>query len=225
MKSNIIVRNMDNEQLDIKFSTFPAGERYCMITKGITDIQNAFYTFSLLTASSDGIMDLILVSDVIRRCHKDKPILNLNLTYAPYSRQDKVHKKGESLSFEVIMNLFETYFDHIKILDVHNPNFFSYESSKIELIQPDYSNFFSVFNLWGIDYTHFDSIDSGVICIDKGSRERAKTAADFYGLDILHNLDKTRIDGKIEYSCDNMDIPKNIKNIVIFDDIIDGGIS
>jgi ribose-phosphate pyrophosphokinase len=70
---------------------------------------------------SDDIMELLLVTDALRRitgCPKD---IYLELKYVPYARQDRVMNHGESLSIKVFCDLINSQnYTKVTIWDPHS---------------------------------------------------------------------------------------------------------
>lgn len=79
---------------------FPCGERHVII-EDIDELPQANIVFQY--EGDAEIMELLLVADAIKRL--GGYIQTLQLTYIPYSRQDRVNIQGESLSLKVFCDL------------------------------------------------------------------------------------------------------------------------
>lgn len=70
--------------------------------------------------SSDEIMQLLLLTDALRRMYYNAKI-NLRLGYVPYGRQDRVCNEGESLSISVFAALINSQnYNQVMIFDPHS---------------------------------------------------------------------------------------------------------
>lgn len=69
--------------------------------------------------SSDEIMSLLLTVDAIRRINS-KTAINLSIPYFPYARQDRVCNEGEALSVAVMANLINSL--HCETVTIHDPH-------------------------------------------------------------------------------------------------------
>ena len=69
--------------------------------------------------SSDAIMELLMVTDAIKRQLIDT--IYLYMPYLPYARQDRVMIPGEALSLKVFANLINSQgYKAVSVLDVHS---------------------------------------------------------------------------------------------------------
>lgn len=108
------------DNIDYKVSKFNAGEINVRVS-------NVHYTDSFETItitgriiSSNDIMELLLLNDAIDRMFRFKR-KNLDMSYVPYSRQDRVCNIGESLSIKVFANLINSCnFDTVLTQDNHS---------------------------------------------------------------------------------------------------------
>jgi len=98
--------------------TFPAGERGVQISETVNN--NQWYTVHCDFKGSDSLIDMLLEVDAIRRI-SPRALLNLQIDYFPYARQDRVMNKGESHSLKVICDLINSQkFDHVQTVDPHS---------------------------------------------------------------------------------------------------------
>ena len=104
------------EKIDVKFWTFPAGERGVKIE---SPINGDSVLIKMKFKNSDSIIDLLLTFDAVRRV-TDVPI-DLEILYFPYAQQDRVCNQGESFSLQVIANLINTMvYRRIYVNDPHS---------------------------------------------------------------------------------------------------------
>ena len=224
METNIILL-LDNRKVEVKSSTFPAGERY--IKLGLEDTQSAkLANLFLLNATSDAIIDCILCSNAIKEHFGEEVDIELYAAYFPYSRQDRVCSIGESNSFAVIQRLLKPHFNHISTIDLHNPNAIENQNfvSNLNPLDFPYIGAYDIKEYESI----IDAIDSTytVVVPDKGAIARSIEAASKIGSESIVFFNKERRDGNIYVTPETEDdvvILKNRNKFVIFDDICDGG--
>lgn len=197
-------RGIYHKEVKLKQSTFPAGERYIKIEEDslnelkadyYSKYNNIFVNVTALDATSDTIIDLILLSNCITNI--DKRIQKiLNFSYLPYGRQDRVCSPGESDSLKVFMSIISKAYDKISILDAHNAKFPYPEN--VLLMKPDYNNFIPVFNN-NLNLKEFIREGTAIVQVDAGARDRCIKAAEELRIDNIIVFDKQRIDGRITH--------------------------
>jgi ribose-phosphate pyrophosphokinase len=187
------------------------------------------FTIKTILNSSDKIMELMLVKDVLDyRINYEVwgvPKVKLICHYLPYARQDRICNPGESNASKLFNFLIsDMYFDEIEIADVHN------ETS------------LDVLGSTGSKITHITSKDiflkncgivKGIdllIAPDKGAFKKVKDISDVFGIGLLSaNKSRDSQTGKIlginfENSTEEFLINSiENKNVMIVDDICDGG--
>lgn len=105
----------------LKFLGFPGGERHVWLPSGVAGAGRE-YTIDARLYSSDGVMDLLLLNDALRRVVGERAVVNLKMPYVPYARQDRVTVAGEPLSAKVFCTLINSMkFDQVRISDPHSP--------------------------------------------------------------------------------------------------------
>lgn len=241
--SNLVVtatdfaRGIYNFPINLKQSTFPAGERYIKVEEESFDFLvndrimkycNKILTVTPLDAKSDTIMDLILLSDAISVIdYRIKKYINFN--YLPYGRQDRVCSRGESNSLEVFLDIISKYYDRIIAIDVHNSNFKFYSENFIKL-GVNYKNDFIpiIKNEFNIPLNELDKESSCIVIPDKGAYARCNDASKELEIYNIMEFNKVRENGKIsvtleEYPKATMSSFFRNKTCIIVDDICDGG--
>jgi ribose-phosphate pyrophosphokinase len=241
MTINIAGTNLTRDLLDGKLPTeinyssftFSAGEHQVRILDG--DNLDSLSEFSIIfvTANIDGRgeewVKLLLILDAIKRLKNslNKPWgLELFIPYLPYSRQDRVCAEGEAFSLSVFANSLRPYLgrgDCLTTWDIHSPvaNHIFGEFTNFENEQVD-----SLLSM-------FESIPSGmewnpatvIIAPDKGAVPRAEVAARFIGSPEVKYATKVRNpeNGEILRTEVPDDVNYRGKNLLIVDDICDGG--
>ena len=168
--------------------------------------------------SSDKLMELMLVADALNRDYLtyDK---TLDLSYMPYARQDRQCYKGESFALPLAVKMINMMgFDEVLIDDIHS-----------DVSQKHYpiknSNHITQVELLDGNSHILKDIDV-LISPDKGARQKTRYVGDYFNLPVVYS-DKVRNTdtGYIkEITINNPDILKD-KNVLIIDDICDGGMT
>lgn len=83
------------------------------------DLKGAPLTLEVNITSSDILMEVLLLTDALRRMgHKT---LRLKSKYFPYARQDRVCYPGESLSLKVVCDIINSQnYEYVTIWDAHS---------------------------------------------------------------------------------------------------------
>ena len=237
-----IIAKINNQEIALKQSTFPAGERYLKIeSEGLELIkQNLIEAENipnidviLLSASSDAIMDCILFSNALEmHFSRATYFLTLQASYLPYSRQDRPCLPGESFSLKVFLDVVKPYFNRIETIDVHNPdaieNLRYFGNINVKNVPVSYSNdkFINVYGSYN-DLRNIPQDGAHFVAVDKGSITRVEQAQiELFNRNKIIYFDKVRKDGKIQsiLKDDNqITLIEKAEKIIIIDDICDGG--
>lgn len=99
-------------------SVFPGGEVHVRINP--TDIGGAVpYTILAFIKNSNDVMELLMVTDALRRQGIDRIILCM--PYIPYARQDRVCNGGEALSIKVFADIINSQnYEEVQVEDAHS---------------------------------------------------------------------------------------------------------
>lgn len=109
------------EEVELRFLSFPGGERHVWLPEHLR-IEACDFTIDARIYSSDGVMDLLLLNDALRRMVGDRAVVKLRMPYLPYARQDRVTVAGEPLSVKVFCALINGMkFDSVRLSDPHSP--------------------------------------------------------------------------------------------------------
>lgn len=211
-----------NVDFDVKFSIFPAGE----LNVELSDcdiIKDKQYTITLTSFAYRNpywLHGLIILSGYLKEKTGRKVLVNMS--YLPYSRQDREIKKtltqpfSEKYIYETLKNC--GYIEYIKTEEIHSKTI-QEELDGSFIINDEESTLSRMFS--------FDKTNQFfkylLVYPDKGARLR-------YSFDVDYIMfDKVRNGGKIElevYECSDESIYKhNLESlkIVVIDDICDGG--
>ncbi len=105
----------------LSFISFPGGERHVRLPVAIQDIPSGLnWVIEARMESPADIMDLLLLTDALRRARPGEPIA-LVMPYVPYARQDRVAVSGEAFSLAVFCSLINSLkFDSVTVMDPHS---------------------------------------------------------------------------------------------------------
>lgn len=221
-----IIGTIDNVDVEVTTSTFPAGERYIKIKEleNYTNAKNARVT--LINATSDAIMDAILCGNALDEYFGGGIDIELYMPYYPYSRQDRVCQIGESNSFNVIQRMLNSVqcFSKITTVDIHNPKVLNRWTENLNPLDKPYIDAYDCLKC--MDITDFIDSSYTVVVPDKGAGQRSEEAKEKIQSKSIVFFDKKRENGNIMVTPKtevDADILKNRNKFVIFDDICDGG--
>jgi ribose-phosphate pyrophosphokinase len=108
-------------QHDLRRLSFPGGERHVMLGDTVAATTDAFWEIRADLYSPDGVMDLLLIHDALRRAVPEGSEMALYMPYVPYARQDRVANPGEALSAAVFCRLINSMqFSRVVIADPHS---------------------------------------------------------------------------------------------------------
>lgn len=109
----------DSTNLAVKIFKFPGGEMQLSFEKPFYD-EYLKYEVTARLNSSDDIMELLLLDEILQRRKHCKSILTI--PYLPYGRQDRVMHDNEAFSLKVMAKLLNCLsFDKIITYDCHSP--------------------------------------------------------------------------------------------------------
>lgn len=205
-------------KMPIKFFRFSGGECHVSV-EGIrigAQVELLAYLYS-----SDDVMSLLLAVDAIRRVNPHA-LIDLQIPYMPYARQDRVCNEGEALSIKVMASLINGLNCHsVTILDPHSDVTAALiERVRIVLQSELVSRFGEVKEL-------LQSNEVTLLAPDAGAEKKVRAVA--------NTLLAEGIESDVAYASKSRDvrtghiiktnIPGDVagKNYLIVDDICDGG--
>jgi ribose-phosphate pyrophosphokinase len=216
---NVKVFSYDTgEEIPVKFSTFPAGERY---VKLMDTTKHDRYKVILLSASSEAIIDVLLVQNAIEN-NNSNAIVVLVADYLPYSRQDRVCSLGESFSLKVMLDILNKSFDEIQTIDVHNKS--SVDGYNVYKRDVDFDGFF--IDCKDKEVTKLSFNQGVVVAPDKGAVDRCLMASKaLFKNDNVILFDKQRLENGIvtKVNESSLEMLKTASKLIVVDDICDGG--
>ena len=195
-----------------EISAFPNNEVRIRILGELKD-KNVFILQSTNHLAERSIIELSLLADSTKRLGA-KRIVAL-IPWFGYTPQDKVFRKGEPLSSEIITRMLEASpIDEFVVIDIHSPLNLEYFKKPVHHL-----------SAMGEFIKYFKNKLKGDWCsvaLDNGARERAKEFADALKVP-LASFDKTRHKktGEVTMHC----LEGNVSgmNVISFDDFVSTG--
>lgn len=213
-----VIANNSAGTVPVDMGFFPCGER--KLTVGhIQAPENILYdqlTIKLVYESDQDLIDLLLLSDALKRCpwYNFKSFVLL-ISYFPYGRQDRVANAGESHSLKVISGLINSCgFDKVFVIDPHS-----------DVIEALIDNFEAVTMdqiVFAASEGPFNTADA-IVSPDAGAYKKVSKCAQYLDAEVVR-ADKIRdtrtgaLSGFEVYADDLTG-----KSVTILDDICDGG--
>ena len=203
-------------ETQVRLSPLPQGVRKILVR---ADIHN-----------SQTLMELLLTLDAIDHIEYLGPV-ELILPYLPYSRQDRACAPGEAFALSVLVNCLAPYFDPyhgigdiITTWDVHSNVAQTLFDSKFEGVFQNVTAA-SLLQNFELEKDVVFNPSTIVIAPDKGAVERASQVQKSLGLSETVYATKVRNpdNGEILRTEVPEDVSYRGKNLLIVDDICDGG--
>lgn len=195
---------------------FPGGEVYIKIDQKEDNRFRSFRIESLIRGSND-IMELLMLTDAVRREFGPDISIDLVMPYLPYARQDRVCREGESLSIKVFCDLINSQnYTSVEIWDVHSDVGMALLNNANNIDQWRFVKKVSI----GIDEKDFYLVQP-----DCGAEKKTIKCSIEIGKKIAISSSKTR-DSEGNVSGTTLSLMHEIEeedNLLIIDDICDGG--
>lgn len=196
-------------EIDCKFFKFPAGEIHFNVENPLMAENGLHITTDL--SNSDEIMQLMLMADTFK--HRNK---YLELLYIPYSRQDRRTSHGEPFSLRAFAKMINSCgFKRVTVYDPHSDvtaalidNIFVVK--RLELVKKAFNAF---------------SFSGGIIISpDAGAMKTNQEIAQYFQLPhVIATKVRDIKTGEIAATQVHTDISLEGKDLLILDDICDGG--
>lgn len=183
--------------------SYPAGERQVRLKE---PIQSAHVIVEATVKSPADLVDLLLLGNAIHG--QNVASLNLHIPYLPYGRADRRFTNGDCLGLQFVSELLRSQFDFIRTLDAH-----SQKSFGIESVRPD--------RLIALALAYCNA--GAVLFPDEGAKQRYQSFVNPSCLVFYATKKRDAVTGKLE----GFSVPDskefNDANVLIIDDICDGG--
>jgi len=181
-------------------------------------VQNSRATITARIHNSDDLMELVMVTDAIRRL---SPLIQMTLVlpYLPYSRQDRVANPGEALSSAVFARMINALnFKKVFTYDAH---------SDVSIACLDNAESNSQSYLLDEIFGDEKMGEYTLVSPDAGANKKTLAVAKYFGGLKVINCDKSRdtMTGEITGTYVNWGYSMKGMNLLIVDDICDGGMT
>lgn len=197
---------------------FAGGESQVKLSPDFMTFANnmSSVTISALLQTADGVMQLLLLTDAVRRAVPAGTPVHLAMPYVPYARQDRVCNAGEALSAKVFCDLINAQgYASVTITDPHSDVVAALLDRVAVIDAADRV----------AEVLRAPEFKDGVMLIapDAGARKRVMAIAKKVGVSIVGFADKVRDTRTGEISGTTFpSVPDDLPALVV-DDILDGG--
>lgn len=200
----------------IEFFAFPGGERHARLPASVGNSSDRIWTLTAQLYSAEGVIDLLLTADALRRAARHDAEIHLVMPYVPYARQDRVALPGEPLSAKVFCRLVNSLgFASVTIADPHS----DVTPALLERVRILPAESYVRTLLTGA-LAHLPAL--ALVAPDVGARKRVEGVAKAVGAPVAYAT-KTRdpVTGKLSGADITGELPD--LPLLIVDDICDGG--
>ena len=206
---------VNNKQVSPK--KFPGGELHVELDP-INLYHSCYINLFSQIENADDIMELLLVTDAIRRINPDREI-HLTMPYVPYARQDRITAEGEALSIKVFADLINSQnYSKVIITDPHS----DVTSALINrvIVNDATSQVVKIFN-----NRHLDVDNVVLIAPDAGAVKKVNKIASLYDLQVVvaSKVRDTKTGKLSNPTIDFGSVSVDDVDLLIVDDIADGG--
>ena len=216
-KMTISITTTLNEAIKYEAKSFSGGERHIQLLNLPASLPKLLKAKAIINSSND-LMDLLLINNALSNHYGETVLLNLEIPYMPYARQDRVCAQGQAFSLELIAQLISTLkINSLVTWDCHSQVGVdltgAFNVSATEIIKTS-AELVSVL-------MHPESV---LVCPDKGALSRCADLQQQLDIRQMVNCEKRRdpATGKITHT-DVLVDDLTGKTAVITDDICDGG--
>lgn len=214
---NISITTLSGELITYESMLFSGGERHIQLIDLPIDIPKGLKVKATINRSDD-LIDLLLINNALENHYGEAVLLNLEIPYMPYARQDRVCAAGQAFSLQLIPQLLNTIkVGHLVTWDCHS-------QVGIDLT--------GAFNVSATDIiktsktlvSMLQQPNSVLVCPDKGALVRCNDLKKQLEISEMVICEKRRdpSTGKITHT-DVMVDDLTGKTAIITDDICDGG--
>lgn len=196
--------------------SFPGGERHVRVPASVLTCTDPVFRLEARVYCAEGVMDMLLSVDALKRATPPGSIYRLDLPYVPYARQDRVAVAGEPFSAEVMCRLINGLeMDAVVVADPHS----QVVVKRLDKVFVEPASFF-VAQLRAGALQHVQQL--AVVAPDAGARSRAEDVAAAIGAPVVYASKKRDPStGALSGAQVESDIPD--MPLLVVDDICDGG--
>ena len=210
-----LIRPGSEEAIELKIDSmvFSGGEVQVKV-QAPSIVPGDRFRITALLDSSQAIMELLLLTDALRRAAADAPIA-LVCPYFPYARQDRVCAPGEALSVRVMADLINAqHYTSVEVWDAHSDVTGALVNRMTNIASLEFVRRLDVFQ--GSNPPVLVAPDAGAMKKVSGIAKELK--AEWVRADKSRNPKTGEITGTLVYSEAIGD-----RDFLIVDDICDGG--
>ncbi len=213
----ISITTTSSEIIKYEAMTFSGGERHVQLFNLPADLPKSLKVKVVINGSDD-LMDLLLINNALSNHYGEPILLNIEIPYMPYARQDRVCATGQAFSLQLMAQLLLTLkIGYLVTWDCHSQ------------IGVDLTGAFNV-SATDIIKTSKELVsilkhpESVLVCPDKGALSRCEDLQQQLDIKQMVNCEKRRdpATGQITHT-DVLVDDLTGKTAVITDDICDGG--
>ncbi|WP_428504776.1 ribose-phosphate diphosphokinase [Roseateles sp.] len=196
--------------------SFPGGERHLRLPESVLGCTDLCWTITAGLYSAEGVMDLLLLADALKRAVPAGAQLHLRLPYVPYARQDRVAIEGEPLSAAVFCQLINSVeFATVTVSDPHSDVVPALLRNVRVIPAVHY-----VRQLREGALSHIGEL--AVVAPDAGARKRAELVAKAIGSQLVFaSKRRNPLTGRLSDAAVEGELPD--LPLLVVDDICDGG--
>lgn len=211
---SILIKNLD---IKVNLLTFSGGELHVQL-EGLVEQTPEKVEIRADIHSSDDLMALLLAHNALQNYYGEDLLINLEVPYFPYARQDRVCAKGQAFSLQVIAKMIKDLkLNSLTVWDTHSP------------VTQDLTGAINISQEEIIESSeqlvrHLQNENTVLVCPDKGAKSKCQAVKDKFSVNEMIYSEKVRnpksgeiVDTTIE--TDDL----SGKTTVIVDDICDGG--
>ena len=216
-KMNISITTTSNEAIKYEAISFSGGERHIQMLDLPVCTPTSLKMKAIIT-SSDDLMNLLLINNALTNHYGEQILLNLEIPYMPYARQDRVCAKGQAFSLQLMAELLKTLkLGCLITWDCHS-------QAGVDLTGAINASATDIIKTSKELVSLLTQPESVLVCPDKGALSRCEDLQQQLDIRQMVNCEKRRdpATGKITHT-DVLVDDLTGKTAVITDDICDGG--
>jgi ribose-phosphate pyrophosphokinase len=206
-----------NQDISVNKLTFPAGEIHIQLDNlpeeisGSVDIRADIH-------NSDDLLALLLIHNALQNHYGDKLVINLEIPYFPYARQDRVCAMGQAFSLQVMARMINSLeLNSLMVWDVHSP--ITQKLTKAVSISQDV-----IIEACDKLVSHLKNQKTLLVCPDEGAKSKCQAVKERLFVNELVFARKTRNPESGEITDTQLETGDlSGRTAVIIDDICDGG--
>lgn len=204
-----------NQYLDLKWWTFPGGERNVQISS--CDSIEKFKSFTVVVdfKKSDDMIDMLLLVNACRNVSRNVK-LRLRIPYFPAARQDRVMNEGEPFALQVMANLIKSCdFTEVEVWDPHSDVLAGMFDPGVLLVKPQWELAHKMISAAG--YSNY-----ALVSPDAGALKKIYKLAKLLEVPVVEAMKERDVtNGKIVQT--NIPVLGHYETYIVVDDICDGG--